>query len=85
MSTSNLWFLTLAAAQCDLSIFGDRFHEPPPPKPKPTGTFDWAKSSAGGRRAREGARAVTIQDGDTEAAAFWLRNVGFTKLSVAVY
>jgi hypothetical protein len=28
----------------DLSIFGDRFHEPPPPPPPPRGTFDWAQS-----------------------------------------
>merc|ERR1719359_858678 len=45
---------------CDLSIFGDRFHEPPPPKPKPTGTFDWAKSPQ--RRRVSEQRSASAQD-----------------------
>jgi len=43
---------------CDLSIFGDRFHEPPPPKPKPTGTFAWAKSPERRRVAEQRSSSV---------------------------
>lgn len=56
---------------CDLSIFGDRFHEPPPPKPKPTGTFDWAKSPQRRRVAEQRSASADADFSATFGGASW--------------